>query len=118
MTTTATAALLNLLGYVTGAALYAMLLVMVGKQARATERWRDGADRLPLLTALLGLAWNVGALIGVALQGVVTARAPVTVWLWPLVNAAAFTALGFLPAVVVHALLRTREGLPARVRLG
>lgn len=114
MTTTATAALLNLLGYVTGAALYAMLLVMVGKQARAAESWREGADRLPLLTALLGLAWNVGALIGIGLQGVAAARSPMMLWLWPLVNAAAFTALGFLPAVVVHALLRTRDGLQAR----
>lgn len=114
MTTAATAALLNLLGYVTGAALYAMLLVMVGKQARAAERGREGADRLPLLTALLGLAWNAGALVGVGLQGLVAARAPVALWLWPLTNAAAFTALGFLPAVVVHALLRTRDGLQAR----
>lgn len=119
MTTTATAALLNLLGYVTGAALYAMLLAMVCNRSRVVwadeaESQREGSDRLPLLTALLGLAWNVGALAVVGLQGVVSVRWRMGLWLWPLINAAAFTALGFLPAVVVHALLRTRDGLQAR----
>jgi hypothetical protein len=119
MTTPAAAALLNLLGYVTGSALYAMLLVMVFTQSRATwagktEKRSDWPDRLPLLTALLGLAWNVGALAVVALQGFAVGRWRILLSLLPLVSATTFTALGFLPAVVVHSLLRQRDGLKAR----
>jgi hypothetical protein len=119
MTTPAAAALLNLLGYITGLALYAMLLLMVFNQSRATWAGRtesrlDWPDRLPLLTALLGLAWNIGALAVVALQSFAAGRWRISLSLLPLVNAAAFTALGFLPAVVVHSLLRQSEGLKAR----
>ncbi len=102
MTTSAAAALLNLLGYITGLSLYAMLLAMVlrGPLAASTHN-ADKADRLPLITAVLGLAWNVGALIGFGVH---------SFGLWPsssLIAATAFTALGFLPAVVVHSVLRT-----------
>lgn len=119
MTTPAAAALLNLLGYVTGSALYAMLLVMVFSQSRvagagSTQRRQDWPDRLPLVTALLGLAWNVGALAVVTLQGFAVGRWRILLSLLPLVSATTVTALGFLPAVVVHSLLRQREGLKAR----
>lgn len=119
MTTPAAAALLNLLGYITGAALYAMLLVMAMGRPRAAlsgapESKPDWPDRLPLLTALLGLAWNLGALSAFGLQNVELWRGLVSLSWQPLVNAAAFTALGFLPAVVVHSLLRQRDGLSAR----
>jgi hypothetical protein len=55
------AAIINLLGYITGAALYAMLLVMaLGRQRVASSIGVGGAssektDRLPLLTALPGV---------------------------------------------------------------
>jgi integrase len=71
MTATAAAALINLLGYLTGSLLYAMLLAMaLGRQSLASSVGMRGlagagsekADRLPLLTALLGLAWNLGAI--------------------------------------------------------
>lgn len=115
--TTSVAALLNLLGFITGAALYAMLLVMVFWQLRAqafagtianrTESER-APDRLPLLTALLGLAWNVGALTTFGFNKLGVLRGSLIV---PLLIAATFTALGFLPAVVVHSVLRTGEAL-------
>ncbi len=62
------AALVNLLGFITGAILYAMLLVMVvrstdpfsptgyGQRTESSVKW------LFLATALLGLLWNLGAL--------------------------------------------------------
>jgi two-component system, LytTR family, sensor kinase len=109
MTAPAAAALINLLGYITGSVLYAMLLVMaLGRQSVASTIGVGGAssektDRLPLLTALLGLAWNLGAITAFVMQSFANARP------FPLLMAAAFTALGFLPAVVVHSLLRTGD---------
>ncbi len=108
MTTSAAAALLNLLGYITGLSLYTMLLVMlmsgprvaVGAEAGADA---DKTDRLPLLTALLGLGWNLGALLEFGIHNFGGWRSPA------LLGAAAFTALGFLPAVVVHSVLRSGE---------
>ncbi len=102
MTTSAAAALLNLLGYITGLSLYAMLLAMVlrGPQAASTHS-ADKADRLPLITAVLGLAWNLGALVDFGIHSFDLWRSS------SLLAATAFTALGFLPAVVVHSVLRT-----------
>ena len=117
MTAPAAAALINLLGYITGSALYAMLLVMaLGRQSVASSIGVDGSggassektDRLPLLTALLGLAWNLGAITTFLMRSFANVRP------FPSLMAAAFTALGFLPAVVVHSLLRTGDRWKAR----
>jgi two-component system LytT family sensor kinase len=91
----ATPALLHIAGYLTGATLYAMLLVLL---LRA-----PGGDRLARATALLGLIWNVGELLvhGTAAAGL---RA-LTPWL----AAIAYTALGLLAAVVVHSVSRVRD---------
>lgn len=103
---TTPAVLINLLGFITGAALYGMLLWMVLRQSHSTENERATKDGLPLLTALLGLAWNVGGLLTFGLSPLSHVR---EAWFFPLLVAAAFTALGFLPAVVVHSILRTGE---------
>jgi two-component system LytT family sensor kinase len=104
---TTPAALINLLAFITGAALYGMLLVMVLNQVRAgAAEASKGADRLPLLTALLGLAWNLG---GLATFGLLPLSHMRETWFFSLLVAAAFTALGFLPAVVVHSVFRTGE---------
>lgn len=91
--------LLHVLGYVTGATLYTMLLVMVLGD-------RPG-DRLTVAAALLGLAWNVGELLG---HGVVALS-------WqsaePWIAALSFAALGFLPAVVIHSVARTARDASA-----
>jgi len=69
MTAPAAAALINLLGYITGSVLYAMLLVMALERQDVASSIGEGdagsekTDRLPLLTALLGLAWNLGPLL-------------------------------------------------------
>ena len=49
------AALVHLVGFLTGAALYAMLFALVLRRPA-------GDDRLPLVTAILGLIWNVSGL--------------------------------------------------------
>ena len=91
--------LLNIVGLSMGVALYAMLLVMVVR-ARRTPAARGRMDPLLLVTAMLGLVWNVSALpaydlVKVGIEGP-----------FRLLSAIGFSALGFLPAVVVHSVLR------------
>ncbi len=114
--TTPAAVLLNLLGYVTGATLYAMLLGMLLGQVNrvGTSNSAIGTaiestpERLPLLTAMLGLGWNLGAL---TLFGMQQSGVKGQAWVLQLVVAAAFSALGFLPAVVVHSVLHSEPVL-------
>ena len=87
------ALLVNLVGFTVGGALYALLAAMV-----LNDRGRSSGgstDRMLLATAGLGLLWNVGELavyIGRDFGGAVS---------WPYVTAATYSALGFLPSVVV-----------------
>lgn len=95
--------LLNLLGLSAGVVLYAVLLVMVVRNAPKPV---GGArfDPLLLATAILGLVWNLCALpvYELPLMGI---DGP-----FPFLAAIGFSALGFLPAVVVHSVLRGRRG--------
>jgi two-component system, LytTR family, sensor kinase len=112
------ASLINLLGYTIGIALYGMLLVMVLRhpaQSTGTPDFHSTNFRASLsrngllpLTAVLGLLWNIGALAMYGLKGLgyVTDH--------PIVSAISFTALGFLPAVVVHSVLRGSKSNNAR----
>jgi two-component system, LytTR family, sensor kinase len=94
------AELLNLVGFATGATLCAMLLGLV-RRGRATA---DRSDRLPLLTALLGLAWNLGELGDYVLSRMGSVG-PET-WL----SAISFASLALLAAVVVHSVARDVKG--------
>lgn len=94
------AELLNLVGFTMGAVLCAMLLRLV-RQGRLTA---DRSDRLPLLTALLGLTWNLGEL-GDYLLSRVGSAGPES-WF----SAIAFAALAALAAVVVHSVARDVRG--------
>jgi hypothetical protein len=92
--------LVHLLGFLTGIALYAMLGAMVARVApgaSATPTGIASRDRIPLATAALGLLWNVGGLLSYGLRDLGVAAPP------PWVNALSLSALGFLPAVAVHA---------------
>jgi hypothetical protein len=75
--------LLHVVGYLTGAALYAMLLAMA-------LRDRSG-DRLTLGTAVIGLAWNLGELGVSVLRGLQWFGAAAVL------AAASFGALGSSP---------------------
>jgi hypothetical protein len=97
--------LLNLVGLTIGLVLYAMLLWMViGGRHQST-----GVDRVALATAMLGLVWNACAL---SIYGY-----PAAASRW--VTVCGFSALGFLPAVVVHSVVRgdSRNRKPAGVVL-
>ena len=97
------AAALHALGFSAGILLYGMLLVMVaGVRPWASSRGvrhQQGPDRLLLATAAVGLLWNAGALWIYGLRDLHDA-APA--WL----EVVSFGALGVLPAIAVHAVVR------------
>ena len=111
------AALINVLGFLAGTYLYAMLLAMVLRGpvvaridlelAQRAAPARQPPDRLPLVTAVLGLLWNVGALV-VDFERDFGGGRPN-----PVVNAASLVALGFLPAVVVHLAVQSAGTSPS-----
>ncbi len=87
------AEVLNLVGFVTGTALYAMLLALV---LRGSPR----GNLLPLATGVLGLVWNLGELAAYALPRLGYFNESIGLW------AMSFPALGLLAAVVVHSVAR------------
>ena len=87
------AEVLNLVGFVTGTALYAMLLALV---LRGSPR----GNFLPLATGVLGLVWNLGELAAYALPRLGYFNQSIGLW------AMSFPALGLLAAVVVHSVAR------------
>src|SRR4029453_9247410 len=96
---------LNLVGLSMGAVLYAMLLVMVLRSVRSAGP-RAYLDPLLLVTAVLGLVWSVCALPAYVLPKVGGAGP------FPYLSGTGFAVLGFLPAVVVHSVLRgERHGI-------
>jgi signal transduction histidine kinase len=103
-----TASLINLLGFTVGIALYALLLVMVMRH-RKTRKF-SSLDFLLLATSLLGVLWNLGEL---------------SVFVWrdfgqsavsPVLKAISYSALGFLPPVVVHSAWKNAETENLNVR--
>src|SRR5215211_5377858 len=94
-------ALVHLVGFTTGIVLYTMLAVMTLRRgASSGEQAGDPGNRIPLVAALLGLVWNVGALVMYSLPDFRIGTPS------PWVTAVAFSALGFLPAVVVDSATR------------
>src|SRR5438067_1659636 len=96
--------LLNLVGLSTGVALYAMLLAMVIRAGAAGAP--SSRDPVLLVAASLGLVWNLCALPAYELPKVGI------VGPFPWLIAVGFCALGFLPAVVVHSVLRGESRAP------
>ncbi len=88
------AALVNILGFTVGIALYALLLLMVVRHRRAKDK--AAPDLLLLLTSALGLLWNAGELAVLFWKDF--GDTPVS----PFLLAVSYSALGFLPSVVVH----------------
>ena len=88
------ALLVNLLGFSVGIALYAMLAMMVVRHRAGAKA--GNINLLLLTTAALGLLWNVGQLYAFVQKDFGDAG------ISPFLVAIAFSALGFLPSVVVH----------------
>ncbi len=94
-------ALVHLVGFATGIALYGMLAVMIWRGARRGAAVAPGG--IPLFAAVLGLIWNAGALVVFGAHDFGLGE------LSPWYSALAYTALGFLPAVVVDAATRSQR---------
>src|SRR5438445_4500464 len=94
--------LLNLVGLSTGVVLYTMLLAMVLRAPRG-RGLSPRFDPLLLATSVLGLIWNLCALPAYELPKVGISGP------FPFLVAIGFSALGLLPAVVVHSVLRGGE---------
>jgi two-component system LytT family sensor kinase len=92
-------ALVHLVGFATGIALYGMLAVMIWRGARRGTAIAPGG--IPLLAAVLGLIWNAGALVVFGWHDF--GFGELSSWY----TALAYIALGFLPAVVVDAATRS-----------
>lgn len=88
------ASLVNLLGFTVGAALYALLLAMVAGQRKPVKK--AAPEFLLLATAILGLCWNIGELFTFIRRDFTGSDVA------PFLTALSFSALGFLPSVVVH----------------
>lgn len=107
--TTATP-LINLPGFAVGAALYAMLLLMVIRHPVRTPSGDNetaskfSLDWLLLATGIFGLLWNFGGLFEWLSVDLLQANRS------PFLIAAAYSALGFLPAVVVHSVFQKADG--------
>ena len=95
------AALVNLLGFTVGIALYALLFLMVVPRRQAKER--EAPDFLLLLTAALGLLWNAGELAALFWKDFGAQRVPA------ILIAISYSALGFLPSVVVQSAWKNEE---------
>ena len=103
------ASLINLLGFTVGVALYALLLTMVVRHRRGREK--KSLDFLLLATAVLGLLWNAGELFAFVWKDF-------TAWeVSPGLFAVSYSALGFLPSVVVHLAWKSSENENSKLRL-
>jgi signal transduction histidine kinase len=96
------AILVNLIGFSIGIALYAMLGAMVLRHSRSNGERR--IDLLLMTTAALGVAWNAGELYAYVINDLTGETAS------RFIVAAAYSALGFLPSVVVHSAQREETG--------
>jgi two-component system LytT family sensor kinase len=104
MTARDLAALVHLVGFTSGIVLYAMLGAMTRRRVLHVAASDDRPiDRIPLIAAVLGVVWNAGAMLVYATRDF-RIEAELT---W--VAAIAYTALGFLPAVVVHSAIRPTD---------
>jgi hypothetical protein len=95
------ASLINLLGFTLGIALYTLLLIMVARHQRSKKN--SPFDYLLLATAILGILWNFGEISVLVWRdfGIGTVS--------PILTAISYSALGFLPSVVVHSALKDSE---------
>ena len=97
------APVLHVTGFLVAIAIYGMLIAMALGARKA-----GSVSLFPLLAGVLGLVWNLGSLARFGLPELGFPDLPQAV------DAVAYAALGFLPAVVVHSILREQSRPAAR----
>ncbi len=109
MNTLNVASLINLLGFTVGVALYALLFVMVVRHRKT----KDGSpfDLLLFATSVLGFLWNIGEISVFIWQDFGIGRVS------PVLLAISYSALGFLPSVVVHSAWKNSANENPQARL-
>jgi two-component system LytT family sensor kinase len=112
MATSDFVALIHLVGFLTGVALYGMLAAMTWPRSRGDAGTHPG--HIPVLAAVLGLIWNAGALLVFGWRDFGLGE------LSPWLTAISYAALGFLPAVVVDSATRAPQSgaRPAPIAIG
>ena len=96
------ALLVNLLGFSVGVALYILLAAMMVRHR--SSRRAEGVNLLLLTTSVLGLLWNLGELYSFVQRDFGGPE------ISPILIAVSFSALGFLPSVVVHSAQADEKG--------
>ncbi len=109
MNTLNVASLINILGFTVGIALYALLFVMVLRHRKVKDKFPF--DLLLFATAVLGFLWNLGELSVFIWQDFGFGRVA------PVLLAISYSALGFLPSVVVHSAWKNSENDNPKARL-
>ncbi len=109
MNTLNVASLINLLGFTVGVALYALLFVMVVRHRKTKDKFPF--DLLLFATSVLGFLWNLGELSVFIWQDFGASRVS------PILLAISYSALGFLPSVVVHSAWKNSENENPQARL-
>ncbi|CAN5290212.1 hypothetical protein BH10ACI1_BH10ACI1_03650 [soil metagenome] len=102
------ASLINLLGFTVGVALYVLLLVMVVRHRKSKKRY--SFDFLLFTTAVLGFLWNTGELFDFIWRDLNDAQTS------PILQAVSYSALGFLPSVVVYSAWKNSDNENSNVR--
>lgn len=102
------ASVLNLLGFTVGVMLYALLFMMTLRHRKTKAKF--SFDVLLFATAVLGFLWNVGELFVFIWKDFSTLQVS------PVLLAVSYSALGFLPSVVVHSAWKNAENENANVR--
>jgi two-component system LytT family sensor kinase len=98
--------IIHLVGFLTGLMLFLILLTLVVRNRRGWPVVEAEAPQpLILVAALIGLVWNFGALIIYGARDLGLGSVPL------IFEAAVFSSLGYLPAVVVHSVLSSESGI-------
>lgn len=104
--------IVHLIGFMTGLMLFLILLSLVMKNQVSWWSWSSAEAAPPqsliLIAAVIGVVWNFGALIVYGARDLGLGSVP------RFFEAAIFSSLGYLPAVVVHFALSSESGLMLR----
>lgn len=107
MNTANVVSIFNLLGFTLGVTLYGLLLITVVRYRG--EKHTKSFNYLLFATGILGVLWNLGEVFEVVRRDFTSGES------LPLLSAAAYSALGFLPSAAIDSANRNAENAGARI---